>query len=145
MEQTARDFHGRRPHAVTYRAYEHSTAAWLRILETEYGIKAARATTIRGALESYIDIGVATGLFQDASQFEVREVTPDRIEITTARCPYVHTCKDLLDEGSSLGALTCARLGCFNAAVKLLSGIETTYEVLGVHLLEGCNGVIERK
>jgi hypothetical protein len=145
MEQTARDFHGRRPHAVTYRAYEHSTAAWLRILESEYGIKPPPASTIREALESYIETGVTTGLFQDASQFEVREVTPNRVEITTTRCPYVHTCKDLLDEGFSLGGLTCARLGCFNAAVKLLTGIETTYEVLGVHLLEGCEGVIERK
>ena len=145
MEQTARDFHGRRPHAVTYRAYEHSTAAWLRILESEYGIKPPKASTIREALTAYIEIGVTTGLFQDASQFEVREITPNRVEITTTRCPYVHTCKDLLDEGFSLGGLTCARLGCFNAAVKLLTGIETTYEVLGVHLLEGCEGVIERK
>jgi hypothetical protein len=61
------------------------------------------------------------------------------------RCPYVQTCADLLDEGFSLGGLSCARLGCFNAAVKLLAGIDTTYEVLGVHLLEGCEGVIERK
>jgi acetate kinase len=145
MEQTARDFHGRRPHAVTYRAYEHSTATWLRILESEYGIKPPPASTIREALESYIEVGVATGLFQDASQFEVREVTPNRVEITTTRCPYVHSCKDLLDGGFTLGGLTCARLGCFNAAVKLLAGIETTYEVLGVHLLEGCEGVVERK
>ena len=41
--------------------------------------------------------------------------------------------------------MTCARLGCFNAAVSVIAGIETTYEVLGVHLLEGCSGVIERK
>jgi acetate kinase len=145
MEQTARDFHGRRPHAVTYRAYEHSTATWLRILESEYGIKPPKASTIREALEGYIEVGVTTGLFQDASQFEVREVTPNRVEVRTMRCPYVHTCADLLDEGFSLGGLTCARLGCFNAAVKLLTGIDTTYEVLGVHLLEGCEGVIERK
>ena len=103
------------------------------------------AQTIKEAIESYIEVGLRTQLFKDASQFEVREVTPNRVEISTARCPYVHVCKDLLDQGSSLGALTCARLGCFNAAVKLLSGIETTYEVLGVHLLAGCEGVIERK
>ncbi len=145
MEQTARDFHGRRPQYFTYRAYEHSTEDWLRILENEYGIKPRPASTIREAVDSYIEIGLLTGLFKDASQFEVREVTPNRIEISTARCPYVHVCKDLLDQGSSLGALTCARLGCFNAAVKLLTGIETTYEVLGVHLLQGCAGTIERK
>ena len=144
MEQTARDFHGRRPHFFTYRAYEHSTHAWLRILENEYGIKPRPASTIREAVESYIDIGLETGLFQDASQFEMREVTPNRVEISIGRCPYVHSCKDLISEGS-LGGLTCARLGCFNAAVSVIAGIETTYEVLGVHLLEGCSGVIERK
>jgi acetate kinase len=145
MEQTARDFHGRRPHFFTYRAYEHSTQSWLRILESEYGIKPREASTISEAVESYIEVGAMTGLFKDASQFEVREITPNRVEISTLTCPYVHVCKDLLDQGASLGALTCARLGCFNAAVKALTGIETTYEVLGVHLLEGCEGVIERK
>ncbi len=145
MEQTARDFHGRRPHFFTYRAYEHSTEDWLRILENEYGVKPRPASTIKEAVESYIEIGLATGLFKDASQFEVREVTPNRVEISTPRCPYVHVCRDLLDTGSPLGALTCARLGCFNAAVKLLTGIETTYEVLGVHLLQGCEGIVERK
>lgn len=144
MEQTARDFHGRRPHFFTYRAYEHSTQAWLRILETEYGIRPEPASTIKEAIENYIDIGIETGLFQDASQFEIREVTPNRVEISIGRCPYVHSCQDLISDGS-LGGLTCARLGCFNAAVTMITGIETTYEVLGVHLLEGCNGVIERK
>lgn len=144
MEQTARDFHGRRPHFFTYRAYEHSTHAWLRILESEYGIAPKPASTIKEAVESYIDIGLETGLFQDASQFEIREVTPNRVEISIGRCPYVHSCQDLISDGS-LGGLTCARLGCFNAAVAVIAGIETTYEVLGVHLLEGCSGVIERK
>jgi acetate kinase len=144
MEQTARDFHGRRPHFFTHRAYEHSTQAWLRILENEYGLRPKPASTIKEAIENYIDIGIETGLFQDASQFEIREVTPNRVEISIGRCPYVHSCQDLISEGS-LGGLTCARLGCFNAAVAVITGIETTYEVLRVHLLEGCGGVIERK
>jgi acetate kinase len=145
MEQTARDFHGRRPHFFTYRAYEHSTADWLRILETEYGIRPRPATTIKEGVESYIDLGLLTGLFRDASQFEVREETPNRVMVSVAGCPYVRTCRDLLDSGSRLGGLTCARIGCFNAAVRILTGIDTTYEVLGVHLLEGCEGIIERK
>ena len=145
MERTARDFHGRRPHFFTYRAYEHSVEAWLRILESEYGVRPRPASTIKEAVESYIELGVATGVFDDPSQFELREVTPNRVEIGIARCPYVQACRDLLEEGASFGALTCARLGCFNAAVKFIAGIETTYEVLGVHLLQGCEGVIERK
>lgn len=145
MEQTARDFHGLRPHFFTYRAYEHATEDWLRILESEYGLELRKASTIKGAVESYVEIGVETGLFRDASQVDVRESTPNRVEVSIMQCPYVRVCRDLLDQGFSLSALTCARLGCFNAAVKLLAGIETTYEVLAVRLLEGCEGSIERK
>ncbi len=144
MEQTARDFHGRRPHFFTYRAYEHSTGDWLRILKSEYGIEPRPAATIKEAVDSYTEIGVQTGLFKDTTQFDVDEVTPNRVDVKISSCPYTHVCQDLLDQGSSLVALTCPRLGCFNAAVKLLSGIDTSYELLRMRLLEGCEGTIER-
>ena len=144
LEETARDFYGR-PKRFCVRAYEHATENWLRILSNEYGIHHEEASTIKEAVESYIKTGVKGGLFDDASQFVLKEINPNRLEIKVFSCPYKETCYDLLEQGYSIKDLTCARLGCFRAAVLLLSGIDCNYEVIGVHLEEGCEGFIERK
>jgi len=145
LEKTSRDFHGSRPRTFTFRAYEHATETWLRILERDYGIKPEKATTIKEAIENYIEVGVAGGLFEDSSQFEIKEVTPFRIETTVFKCPYYGSCKDLLDEGVSVTDLTCPRLGCFAAAVKLLANIDCLYDMYSIHMQEGCNGIIVKK
>jgi hypothetical protein len=144
LEETARDFHGIRPRSFVSRAYEHATENWLRILEDEYGLRPKEAKTIKEAVESYIEIGVAAGLFEDPSQFEVTEVTPYRVDLSVLSCPYLQSCRDLLNRGFTLNNLTCARIGCFRAAVELLTDIECTYEVTSVNLTRGCQGIIER-
>ncbi|MBD3374550.1 hypothetical protein GF406_05875 [candidate division KSB1 bacterium] len=144
LEETARDFHGNRPKAFCERAYEHATESFLRDLETEYGIYPQKTDSIRGAIEEYIRLGVIAGLFEDASQFELFEVNPNRVEIRATQCPYERVCKDLSREGVSLQDLTCARLGCFRAAVKLLAGIDCTYEISELEN-HGCQGYIERR
>ena len=145
MEKAFRDFHGSRPRMYTYRAYEHATEAWLRILENEYGFKAKKAATIRGAVENYVEIGIKGGLFEDASQFELREVSPFRVEVKVFKCPYFDSCKDLLEEGVPVTNLTCARIGCFSAAVKLLANIDCLYDMDSIHIDDGCHGVIIKK
>jgi len=145
LEESARDFHGARPRAFCERAYDHSTENWLRTLENEYGITAKKVDTIKEAVEEYVRIGVMGGLFQDASQFEISEVNPNRVEITVHACPYRKSCEDLLRRSLSLKDLTCARIGCFRSAVQQLADIDCTYEVTEFNPEEGCNGYIERR
>jgi len=144
LEETARDFHGSRPRAFCERAYEHATENWLNALENDYGIIAKKVNSIREAVDEYIRVGVIGGLFQDASQFELREVNPNRLEINVHVCPYYKSCAALLQVGISPKDLTCARIGCFRAAVKYLSGIDCSYEVSEI-AEGGCRGYIERK
>ncbi|MCL5071195.1 MAG: hypothetical protein M1308_09905 [Actinobacteria bacterium] len=142
LEETARDFFGNKPKIFSWRAYEHATQTWLRILEMDYGLKVKKAKTIKEAVENYIDIGVKGGLFQDNSQFELTEIIPSRLKVNILNCQYYNSCRDLIAEGVPVSNLTCARIGCFNSAVKLLSNIECIYEIDSVNE-EGCIGVIE--
>jgi hypothetical protein len=142
LEETARDFHGTRPRTFVTRAYEHATEEWLRVLEQDYGLKPREAATMKEAVESYIDIGVKAGLFVDASQFNLEEKDPYRLDVSVLVCPYRESCKDLLDRGFSLRNLTCARMGCFRAAVQALTNISCDYEVTSVKPEEGCTGLI---
>jgi hypothetical protein len=145
LEETARDFHGARPRAFCERAYDHATENFLKILENEYGVTARKAHSIRDAIEEYIRVGVIGGLFQDATQIELNEVNPNRLEIIVHACPYRKSCKALQEEGISYRDLTCARLGCFRSAVQQLANIDCTYEVSEINTMDGCRGYIERR
>ena len=142
VEESARDFFGKKPRMFTRRAYKHATETWLRILETDYGLKAKKAKTMKEAVENYIDIGVKGGLFKDNSQFELDEVIPTRLKVNVLSCQYYNSCRDLISEGVPVSSLTCARIGCFSSAVKLLANIACDYEIDSVNE-EGCVGVIE--
>lgn len=144
LEETARDFY-RRPKEFCTRAYENAVQSMLHVMEDEYGMRHEPSDTIKGAVESYIKFGVDSGLFQDASQFAVEEVNPNRLEIQVLSCPYQETCRDLLGQGNSVKDLTCARIGCFRAAVLSIANIDCNYEVTGALLQEGCQGFLERK
>lgn len=144
LEETARDFHGTYPKPFCSRAYEHATGAWLRILQDEYGFEVKKSHTIRQALETYIDLGVRGGLFKDPSSFQIQEVNPNKLVISVLDCPYFDSCRDVLNEGFTHRDLTCARIGCFAAAVKILADIPCSYEVENVGTGGGCRGVIER-
>ncbi|NOY58518.1 MAG: hypothetical protein GXO75_06250 [Calditrichaeota bacterium] len=145
LEETARDFHGERPLAFCERAYDHATDQFLKTLENEYGITAKNMTSIRDAVEEYIRTGVIGGLFQDSSQFELREVNPNRLEIKVHACPYRKSCESLMHGGLSPKDLTCARIGCFRSAVHLLADIDCSYEVTEFNPEQGCSGYIERR
>jgi hypothetical protein len=143
LEETARDFHGIRPRAFIERAYKHATETLLRILEDEYGLRPGKAATIKDAVQSYIELCVRAGLFDDVSQFKVEELDPYRVEVEVAGCPYGQSCRDLASQTMPLGNLTCARLGCFKAAVEILVGIDCNYEVTAASPGTGCRGIIE--
>jgi len=145
MEETARDFHGTYPKPFCARAYEHATSGWLRILQNEYGFEVKKAHSIREAIERYIDIGVRGGLFQDPSNFKIGELNPNKVEIQILVCPYGESCSDALSQGFTHRDITCARIGCFAAAVKILADIPCTYEVVSVAGESGCHGFIERE
>jgi hypothetical protein len=143
LEETARDFHGIRPRAFIERAYQHATETLLRILEQEYGLRARKASTIKEAIQNYIELCVKVGLFDDASQFRVDELDPYRVEVEVAACPYGASCRDLSSQAMPLQNLTCARIGCFKAAVEILTGIECNYEMTSTSPGTGCKGTIE--
>lgn len=144
IEETARDFHGTRPKEFCERVYEHSVAHYLRRLGEEYGIPIERTHSIRDTVEQYIRIGIMGGLFRSESEFEVEESSPFRLEITVHQCEYLKSCQTLIDEGFSIRDLTCARIGCFRAAVKALANIDCDYEVRSFNLDGDCHGYIER-
>ena len=145
LEKAARDFFGTMPRMFAERGYEYASETYLRILENEYGVKATKASTIKEAVESYIDVGIQGGLFYDRSQFVLKEVTVNRLELNVLKCPYLNSCQDLLNGGITVSNLTCARIGCFKAAVKLLAGIDGMYRVDAFNTENGCQGVILKK
>lgn len=144
LEETARDFHGTRPAVFSSRAYEHSVQYYLHILGDEYGFKIKKVGSIREALESYIQIGVQGGLFRDANFFDLAEVNPNHLEITVHDCVYLKSCQALIEQGFSVRDLTCARIGCFRAAVKSLANIDCEYKVTSFNIDGDCKGYIER-
>jgi len=144
LEETARDFHGTRPKVFCERAYEHAVQHYLRLLGDEYGIQIEEGDSIRDSVEKYIQIGVIGRLFQDASDFELIEINPYHIEITVHNCKYLKSCQALIDEGFSIRDLTCARIGCFRAAVKALANIDCDYQVRSFNIDGDCQGFIER-
>ncbi len=143
LEETARDFQGRRPRSFCERAYEHATTNYIKTLENEFGVPAKKTSTIKEAVEEYIRIGVIGGLFQDSSQFELHDINPNRLELTIHLCPYRKICEALLQDGISLKDLTCARIGCFRAAVKMLAERDCTYEITAFDPQKICRGYIE--
>jgi hypothetical protein len=144
LEETARDFHGTLPRIFCERAYEHAIQHYLHRIGDEYGIQVKKADSIKGAVENYIYIGVKGGLFRDPSDFELGEVNPFRLDITIHDCKYLKSCQALIDQGFSIRDLTCARIGCFRAAVKALANIDCNYQVRSFNIDGDCQGYIER-
>ena len=144
LEETARDFHGMRPRVFCERAYEHSVQHFLHRIGDEYGIQVGKTDTIRNAVEKYVEIGVAGSIFRDASDFDLVEVNPFHLEITVHECKYLKSCQALIDQGFSIRDLTCARIGCFRAAVKALANIDCDYQVKAFNVDGDCRGYIER-
>lgn len=144
LEETARDFHGTRPRVFCERAYEHSVQHFLFRVGDEYGIRVEKNSTIREAVEQYIDIGVSGNMFRDPSDFDLVEVNPFRLEITVHDCKYLKSCQALIDQGFSIRDLTCPRIGCFRAAVMTLASIDCDYQVQAFDVDGDCQGCIER-
>ena len=145
IEETARDFHGTRPRSFCERGYEHATVRWFQILEEQYGISVPKATSVKEAIEHHIELGVRAGLFRDASQFEMKQVNPHRLEIRVLECPYRATCVNLLETGFTIRDLTCARIGAFRASAQILTGTACKYEVTGFRPDGLCDGYIEHR
>jgi hypothetical protein len=144
LEETARDFHGIRPMAFCERAYEHATDHFLQSLENDYGIQPNKVTTIKKAIEEYIRLAVIGGIFQDASQFNLTEINPNRIEIVGHECPYKKVYDKLLNQGLQTKDLTNATLGSFCSAVRLMAGIDCTYGITKLSQ-NGFEGFVERR
>ena len=144
LEETARDFHGTRPRVFCERAYEHTVQHFIRRMSDDYGIEAEKADSIRKAVENYIEVGVAARVFRDASDFDLVDVNPFQLDITVHDCKYLKSCQALIDQGFSIRDLTCARIGCFRAAVKALASIDCDYQVQAFNVDGDCKGYIER-
>ena len=144
LEETARDFHGTRPRQFCERAYEHAIQHYLRQLGEEFGLRTEKVDSIRAAVEQYIQMGVVGCLFQDASDFELLSPNPSRLEITIHNCKYLKSCHALIDEGLTVKDLTCARMGCFRAAVKSLANLDCDYQLHSFDIDGDCQGMLER-
>ena len=46
--------------------------------------------------------------------------------------------------GASIRELTCARIGCFRAAVKAMAGLDCDYQVTSFNIDGDCKGHLER-
>jgi len=144
LEEAARDFHGTRPKVFCERVYEHSVQHYLKRLGDEYGIQVHKADSIRGAVEQYIQIGLHSGLFKAPGEFDLESPNPNRLELTVHACEYLKSCETLIQEGFTIRDLTCARIGCFRAAVKAVADIDCDYQVRSFNLDGDCHGFIER-
>ncbi len=145
LEQAARDFFGNRPRVFSERAYEYATESFLKILDKDFGIKTKKATSIKEAIKNYIDTGVKGGLFKNSNQITLHEISPARLQISVMDCPYLSTCKDLVNEGIAVSNLTCARIGCFRSAVRFLANIDCYYDVIAFNTEDGCQGIVGKK
>lgn len=144
LEETGRDFHGTRPKVFIERAYEHAVHCYLRLLGDLYGMQINKSDSLRSAVENYIQIGIAGSLFRNSNHIELRDVNPGHLEISVHNCIYLKVCQTLIEEGFSIRDLTCARIGCFRAAVKALADIECDYRVTSFDIDGECKGYIER-
>lgn len=144
LEETARDFHGNWPKIFLDRAYEHATARWITLMEDEYDFSFRRGGTMIEALRNYVDVGLRAGLFRDASDFRIKEVSPNKVEITIFRDIYAESYRELQVKGQAIREMTNARLGCFRAAIRLLAGMDCDYEITAIHSDGVVEGFIER-
>lgn len=144
LEETARDFHGTRPKVFSERAYEHAVQYYFHLLGDQYGMQIKKSDSIRQAVEDYIRILIAGGVIREASDFELVEVNPFHVEITVHDCVYLKSCQALIEQGFSIRDLTCARIGCFRAAVKALANIDCDYQVTSINIDGDCKGNIEK-
>jgi hypothetical protein len=144
LEETARDFHGTRPRVFSERAYEHAVQYYFRLLGDEYGMQIKKSDSILQAVEDYIRILLAGGVIREASDFELVEVNPFHVGVTVHDCVYLKSCQALIEQGFSIRDLTCARIGCFRAAVKALANIDCDYQVTSINIDGDCKGNIEK-
>jgi len=145
LEETARDFHGTRPKAFCERGYEHATIRFFQVLEEQFGVTVPKAGSIKQAIENHVEAGLFIGLFRDASQFDLTQVNPHRVELTILECPYRLSCEKLLESGFTIRDLTCARIGCFRSSTEILTGQVCKYEVTGFRTDGCCEGFIEHR
>jgi len=126
---------------------ESASKHYLRILQKEFGIRADRADSLKKAVENYIKVGVLAGLFESESDFELREEGFERLQIRVLSCPYFmrEVCKDALEGGLKPEQMNCPRIGCFRAAVVLLSDIPCYYDVQKVDPGKECVGRIVKQ
>ena len=143
LEQSARDFFPR-PREFCVRAYEHVADNWMNIMTKDYGFHIKPAKNLKEGVEAYIDLGLRSGLFEDASQFILKDVSPNRLEIAVFKCNYLPCCEDLLKQGYKISDLSCSRLGCFSGAIRRLTDIECNYRVTDFAPTKCCQGYIER-
>jgi hypothetical protein len=144
LEETARDFHGNWPKVFCDRAYEHATSNWISVMENEYDFVFKREGSMIECLRSYIEVGLQAGLFKDAADFRIKETNPHKIEVTIYRDIYAESYRELFIKGQPIREMTNARMGCFRAAIKLLSDIDCDYEVIAIHTDGVVEGFIER-
>ncbi len=144
LEEAARDFHGTHPKVFCERVYEHSVQHYLQRLGDEYGIRIEKSGSIREAVEQYIQVGMRSRLFDAPGEFDLESPNPNRLELTVHNCEYLKSCETLIQEGFTIKNLTCARIGCFRAAVKAIASIDCDYQVRSFNLDGDCHGFIER-
>jgi len=143
IEETARDFFPQ-PREFCVRVYENVVSNLITILSNEYGLRVKPADTIKGAIESYIDLNLRGGVFEDASQFVLKEINPNKIELSVFKCLYIPCCEDILSKSSGISSLTCPRIGCFVSAINIISNISCTYTLTSFDPTRCCQGFIER-
>jgi hypothetical protein len=131
--------------------YFEAAKTWLNIMEKDYGIRAKKASTAKEAVKNYIDVGIAGWLFRGVSDFDLKEEHAKTLRIKVYRCPWTAHCIDMLENPLLFGQrqrksgkdlLTCPRIGCFSAAVRLLAGKDCNYRLTIANPPKICEGEI---
>ena len=142
-EKAIRDVLGANPKIVSMRAYENAVRHFLfKIASERYGIEVPKFSRADEALSWYIELLRKFGILPPTGE-PVRFSSADsELVVEVANCPYLDICLDLVREGVELRHLTCPRIGCFRAAVAILTGGNYEYRLTEVSLSGGCRGVI---
>ncbi|MEQ8223673.1 MAG: hypothetical protein ABRQ37_15275 [Candidatus Eremiobacterota bacterium] len=143
IEESARDFF---PHPGEFcrRVYENAASNLINIICNEYGYHMKPAGTIKEAIEAYIELAIKSGLFEDTRQFVLKEINPNKLEVSVFNCVYLPCCQDILDRGSVISELTCPRLGCFAGVAGITTDIACSHTLTGFNPGKCCEGFIER-
>ena len=110
------------------------TDLFMQNLETQHGLKVARAETLAQAVENYMHAETQAGLAADGD-LSLTERDAYTVEVTLAACPYGTACGNFVSALQGTGEFSkddipCLRANCYGVAVARMIGNECSYRLV---------------